>query len=145
NNTPESWGGYAINTRRKPFDDVRVRQALTLLQNRKQMIEKLFFNEYVPMNSYFPGTIYAKASNPENAYDQDAAIKLLADAGWNTRDAQGRLMKDGKPLEIELLYDNKQMETYLTVFQEDLRKVGITLNLRLVTFETQFKLTNTDR
>ena len=37
---------------------------------------------------------------------------------------------------MELIYYSKISEPPLTVFQEDLRKVGIALNLRLVTFET---------
>ncbi len=49
-------------------------------------------------------------------------------------------MKRGQPLEIEILYSSQPFERYWTVYQEDLRKVGITLNLRLVTPETRFKL-----
>jgi ABC-type oligopeptide transport system substrate-binding subunit len=41
---------------------------------------------------------------------------------------------------VEVLYARQVFEPWLTVFQEDLRKVGISLNLRLVTFETAFKL-----
>jgi microcin C transport system substrate-binding protein len=41
---------------------------------------------------------------------------------------------------MELLYSDKQSEPWLTIFQEDLRKVGIGLNLRLVTPETFFSL-----
>ena len=142
NNKPEGHQGFAINTRRQPFGDIRVRKALTLLLNRDLMLEKLFFNEYLPMNSYFAGTIYENPDNPRNLYDPQAALKLLAEAGWKDRDEQGRLTKGGKPLEIELLYDGKSFEPILTVYQDDLRKVGINLNLRLVTFETQFKLVN---
>jgi microcin C transport system substrate-binding protein len=39
-----------------------------------------------------------------------------------------------------MLYGSKTSEPSLTVYQEDLRKAGITLNLRLVTGETLFKL-----
>jgi microcin C transport system substrate-binding protein len=46
NSSPQGFNGFAINTRRKPFDDIRVRKALTLLLNRQLMIEKLFFNEF---------------------------------------------------------------------------------------------------
>ena len=57
-----------------------------------------------------------------------------------SRDAQGRLVKDGQPLQIEMMYTAKSLEPYLTVYQDDLRKVGINLNLRFVTPETQFQL-----
>jgi microcin C transport system substrate-binding protein len=67
-------------------------------------------------------------------------LQLLAEAGWKDRDAQGRLVKNGQPLAIEVLYSDKGSETWMTVYQEDLRKVGIAMNLRLVTPETLFKL-----
>lgn len=142
NSKPDGYNGFAINTRRKPIDDIRVRKALTLLFNRALIIEKIYLNEYLPMNSYYSGTVYENPNNPKNLYNPDEALRLLAEAGWKGRDSQGRLTKDGRPLELELLYPDKGSEIYLTVYQEDLRKVGITLNLRLVTFETQFKLMN---
>jgi ABC-type transport system substrate-binding protein len=110
------------------------------LLNRPLLIQKIFFNEYVPMNSYYAGGIYENPNNPKMEYDPQAAIQLLAEAGWKDRDAQGRLTKNGRPLTIELLYGDKGTETWLTIYQEDLRKAGITLNLRLVTGETLFKL-----
>ena len=58
-----------MNTRRPPFDDIRMRKAFALLLNRKEMLEKLFFNEYLPDNSYFPGTIYENPDNPKNEYN----------------------------------------------------------------------------
>jgi microcin C transport system substrate-binding protein len=140
NNYPSSTSFLAFNTRRTPWDDVRVRRALALLLNREQLIKTLFFNEYLPLNSFYPGTIYENPNNPKNPYDPQDALRLLGEAGWKERDQQGRLIKNGRPLQVELLYTNKQLERWLTVYQEDLRKVGIGLNLRLVTGETQFKL-----
>jgi microcin C transport system substrate-binding protein len=140
NDSPSGFGGLAFNTRKEPFNDIRVRKALTLLLNRQELISKLFFNEYVPLHSYHAGGIYENKNNPKNDYDPQGALKLLADAGWKDRDAQGRLTKNGQPLALELVYANKGQETWMTVYQEELRKVGIALNLRLVTPETSFKL-----
>ncbi len=140
NNYPSNIQFMAFNTRRQPWDDIRIRKAITMLLNREQLIQKLFYNEYLPINSYFPGTTYENPNNPKNRYNPQEALKLLADAGWKDRDGQGRLTKNGQPLQIELLYSDKGSETYLTVFQDDLRKIGITLNLRLVTGETGFKM-----
>ena len=50
---PEGLYGMVLNMRREPFSDVRVRKALALLLNRDLLIKQLFFNEYVPMISYF--------------------------------------------------------------------------------------------
>jgi microcin C transport system substrate-binding protein len=142
NNAPQGIEGFAFNTRQPPLDDIRVRKALTLLVNRQKMIEKLAFNQYTPQNSYFAGGVYENPSNPKNPYDPEAAVKLLAEAGWKDHDSQGRLVKNGQPLELEMLYASKPFETYLTVYQQDLRQVGISLNLRLITAEQQFQLMN---
>jgi microcin C transport system substrate-binding protein len=140
NNYPKSTQFLAFNTRRAPWDDIRVRKAFTLLLNRQQLIDTIFFKEYLPLNSFFPDTEYENPNNPKNLYDPQQALALLAEAGWKDRDAQGRLTKNGQPLQIELLYDDKGGERWLTIYQNDLRKVGITMNLRLVSPETQFKM-----
>jgi microcin C transport system substrate-binding protein len=140
NDNPSGVQGLAFNARKAPIDDVRFREAFAYLFNRKLLIEKLFFNEYIPLNSYYPGGLYENPGNPTMPYDPQTALKLLADLGWKQRDAQGRLVKDGRPLEVELLYYDKSSEPYLTIYQDDLRKVGIGLNLRLVTPETHFQL-----
>lgn len=140
NNYPQSTQFLAFNTRRAPWDDLRVRKAFTLLLDRQRLIDTLFFKEYVPLNSFFPATEYENPNNPKNSYDPQQAVALLAEAGWKDRDAQGRLTKNGQPLQIELLYDDKGGERWLTIYQDDLRKVGITLNLRLTSAETQFKM-----
>jgi microcin C transport system substrate-binding protein len=132
--------GIGFNMRREPFTDVRVRKALHLLLNRDLLIQKLFFNEYTPMNSYLPGGEYENPNNPKNTYDPQQALKLLADAGWNSRDGQGRLVKNGKPFSFEYIYADKGAERWLTIYQDDLRKVGITLNLRLISYETLLQL-----
>jgi microcin C transport system substrate-binding protein len=140
NNYPQSTQYLAFNTRRGPWDDLRVRKAFALLFNRQQLIDTIFFKEYEPLNSFYPGTEYENPNNPKNPYDPQQALMLLAEAGWKVRDAQGRLTKNGQPLQIELLYDDKGGEKWMTLYQNDLRKVGITLNLRLVSPETQFKM-----
>jgi microcin C transport system substrate-binding protein len=140
NNYPANKQYLSFNTRREPWSDIRVRKAFILLLNRDLLIKTLFFNEYLPQRSYFPGTVYENPNNPKNDYNPQEAIKLLAEAGWKDRDQQGRLVKNGRPLQIELLYASKGSERWLTVYQQDLRKVGIGLNLRLVNPETQFKL-----
>ena len=140
NHSPNGIQGLAFNTRRAPFDDVRVRKALSHLFNRAQMVEKLMYNQYELMHSYFPGSIYENPDNPQILYDPGIALELLAEAGWKERDSRGRLVKDGQPFEMEILYRQQSFERYFTIYQEDLRKVGINVNLRLVTPETQFTL-----
>ena len=140
NQEPQGIQAMAFNMRQPPFDDIRVRQAMNLLFNRQRLIENLFYNEYLPQNSIFPGGPYENPNNPRNEYNPQRAIELLAAAGWSERDSQGRLLKNGQPFNVELLYGQQTFEPILTVLQEDLRRVGISLNLRFVTFATLIKL-----
>ena len=140
NNDPQGIQGVAINTRREPFTDVRVRKALRHLFNRELMIEKLAFGEYVPMDSIYANSVYENKNNEKIAFDPQRGLQLLAEAGWKDRDSNGRLVKNGRPLNLSIVYSDQSSERFFTVFQEDLRKVGIALNLRLVTWETLVKL-----
>lgn len=140
NHNPAGLQGIAINTRREPYDDIRVRKALRHLFNRETMVEKLMYKEYLLMDSIYPGSVYENPNNEKVRYDPQKALQLLAEAGWKDRDSAGRLAKNGRPLNIEIVYGDQQSERFFTIYQEDLRKVGITLNLRLVTFETLVKL-----
>ncbi len=138
--SPNGIYGLAFNMRRKPFDDARIRKAMALLYNRDKLLEKLFYNEYFPMNSYFPGTVYENPDNEKIKYDPEKARELLAKAGWVKRNAQGILEKDGRPFSFTLLYGSQQSERHLTVYQQDLRRAGIDMKLKLINFAAMWKL-----
>ena len=140
NNNPQGLQGIAFNTRREPYNDIRVRKGLAHLFNRELMVQKMAFNEYSLMDSMFSGSIYENPNNEKIRYDPQKALQLLAEAGYKDRDSNGRLVKNARPLTLELVYADQASERYFTVYQEDLRKVGISLNLRFVTFETLLKL-----
>ena len=137
---PQGVQMLAFNTREAPFDNLRVRQAMTLLFNREQLIEKLFFDQYLPQNSIFAGSVYENTDNPRNKYNPQRASELLSEAGYTERNDQGVLLRNGQPLSVELIYGQQTSETFLTIFQEDLRRVGISLNLRFLTYATLIKL-----
>jgi ABC-type transport system substrate-binding protein len=92
------------------------------------------------MDSLFPFSVNENPNNEKVKFDPQKALQLLAEAGWKDRDSAGRLTKNGKPLALDLIYATQSFDRYFTVYQEDLRKVGITLNMRYVTFETLIKL-----
>jgi microcin C transport system substrate-binding protein len=103
-------------------------------------MEKLFFNEYIEMYSYFPGSIYENPENEKIVYDPEKASALLAEAGWGERNNEGILVKDGQPFTITALYYEKILERHLTIFQEDLKKAGIELKLQLMDWSAMLKL-----
>jgi len=138
---PIGTSGIAFNMRKPPFQDIRVRKAFAHLYNREKMMDKLFFNEYVYLDSFYPNSPYESPNNPKTRYDPDKAVELLEEAGWlqKNRDSDGWLVKDGKRFELSINYVQKSSERILTVFQEDLRDIGIKLNLKQVTWATDIK------
>ena len=74
---------YGLNTRLKPLDDRRVRQALIYAINREAIVEEAFDGRYVPARGILPpGT---QGFNPRLAgypWDPDLARRLLAEAGY---------------------------------------------------------------
>lgn len=75
----------ALNNRRKPLDDVRVRRAITHAINREGMIRQAFGGRGVPIGSHFaptdPGYLHLESLYPHNP---ETARALLADAGVQT-------------------------------------------------------------
>ncbi len=67
----------------KPFDDVRVRQALAIAIDRDAIADVLA-GTVTPAYQFLPPTMlgYDKDLNPEMAYNPDKARQLLADAGF---------------------------------------------------------------
>ena len=75
----------AINERRKPLDDVRVRRALAAAVDRKAVIAGAAEGLGVPIGShYVPGAFGYVDTTGTNPYDIDKAKKLLAEAGVKT-------------------------------------------------------------
>lgn len=129
-NAPMGTNGYAFNLRKPPFDDPRIRMAFAHLHNREAIIGKLLYNEYTPTNSYYSNSIYENPNNPVLKYDPARAQQLLAEAGWTTKNSQGILTKNGKPFVIEMGIP-KVIEKFVTPYQQELRKVGIDLQIKL--------------
>ncbi len=69
---PEKVRSFIFNTRRAPFDDIRVRKALTLLFDFEWANTNLFHGQYKRIRSYFPNSELA-ASGPPSAEE----LKIL--------------------------------------------------------------------
>lgn len=139
NSAPCGTMGFAFNMKKAPYDDLRVRKALTLLIDRDELLEKLMYNQYEKDNSYWPGGDYENKNNPKNDYNPNEALRLLAEAGWNERNEQGRLTKEGIPLDVELIYTSEGLERHLTLVQNTYLKAGVNLILRRLSPETAWQ------
>ncbi|MEI8139127.1 MAG: extracellular solute-binding protein [bacterium] len=127
NNEPTGFQGFAMNMRRPPFNDKRVRQAMALLLNRERMNSALMYNQYALSRSYYID-LYDTAHPCPNrafAFDKEQARRLLAEAGWKANPKTGLLEKDGKRFQFRFLERESVADKFLAIYAEDLRDVGI--------------------
>lgn len=99
----------AINCSKKPYDDIRVRQAMTHAVNKDVVIKVAMFGIGDPLNTPLSPNIKGFSKESEeigkrvNKYDPERAKKLLEEAGWKDIDGDGIREKDGQKLELEFL------------------------------------------
>ena len=144
NNAPKSYGFVGWNFRKEMFQDKNTRLALAHLLNREEMNKKFRYG----MSDLANGAVYIKSEyNPGNAaikFDPKKAQELLEKAGWTDKDKNGILEKtvNGKPTEFKftLLYPNKDVEKYWTLYRQDLKKAGIQMDLKYLEWNSFLKL-----
>ncbi len=61
---PEQTKGLIFNTRRAPFDDVKVREALNLFFDFEWANKNLYYDAYKRINSYYPNSELAASGEP---------------------------------------------------------------------------------
>jgi len=112
----------AINNKRKPLDDVRVRRAILAAIDRKAMIDGAVDGFGVPIGSFYtPGSLGYVDTTGINPYDPAKAKKLLAEAGITT------------PLELSLkLPPPPYARQGGEILAAQLAKVGITAKIENV-------------
>jgi ABC-type transport system substrate-binding protein len=120
-----SYIGY--NMRRPIFQDVRVRKALGMAINVQEIIDYVLYGQAERTTGPYPKQtpFYNPAVKPL-PYDPEGALRLLAEAGW-TRNAEGWLEKDGKPLAFTLITNlgNEVRKAVMVVAQNAWRRLGI--------------------
>jgi peptide/nickel transport system substrate-binding protein len=122
--------GYAVvflNLERPIFQEREVRQALLLASDRQRIIDQVLDGQAVPANApVMPLSWAYEEDMPQYAYDPEAAVALLEQAGWKDEDGDGVREKDDLRLEFTLLTNDD--ETRIQIINELTRQwaeVGI--------------------
>jgi peptide/nickel transport system substrate-binding protein len=116
----------AWNVQRKPFDDKRVRMALTVALNRGRVIEDVYLSQAQPMSGpFFPRMYGADPSLAPHPFDLDRAVKLLDESG-HPAGPNGRF-----PLRVIASTSQRTptIEEMLAIFRRDLAAIGIDMNV----------------
>lgn len=127
-----------FNLRHPLFQDARVRRALAHAIDSGQIVKGIVLGLGRPLSGPFPVTSWAYDPGvPPPAYSLEKARALLAEAGWKP-DAQGQLSKDGRPFAFTLMTNqgNKVRELCSEVIQQQLARIGIRVNIRIIEWST---------
>jgi len=131
NRAPIGFQGFAMNQRRFPFDDVRVRRAMAALLDRETMNRTMMSGAYFLLKSYYPDLYDERrpCGNELHAYDPAKAAALLAEAGWKRDPADGCLKKDGRRFAFSFLSRSSTEDKFLVMFDRELRNLGIAMSI----------------
>lgn len=113
-------GYLAFNVTKKPFDDVRVRKAVSMLLDKKAIVDAVYQGSGVPATNPIPPTMWSYNKEIEDyPVDLEKAKKLLAEAGYpNGFDTDLWAMPVQRPY-------NPNAKRMAEMMQADLAKAGI--------------------
>ena len=133
--------GYAFigwNNARAPFNDKRVRRAMTQLIWCEQILKYMMYD----IGTLTTGPFWPESPQYDRAlqpwpFDREAVRQLLKEAGWEDRKGTGWLENAaGKRFSFELSYPagNQETRDMVRVMTEEFRRMGIEMNSRAYTW-----------
>jgi ABC-type oligopeptide transport system substrate-binding subunit len=138
--------GFIFNTRRAPFDDIKVRRALNIIFDFDWVNKNFFYDKYerignslLRTGTYFPNTDLSyildtrmmKITTDRRLLLKEAN-KMLNDAGWIIKDGKRMNKETGEPMSFEILLDNPSDEKIALAYARNLKKMGIEPNVRIL-------------
>jgi peptide/nickel transport system substrate-binding protein len=119
----------ALNLEDPILKDVRVRRALAYAIDRRPVLHYLWRDQARPADSLLPPEHWAYQAGGAYEYDPERARKLLDEAGYS--------MKDGVRFHLTMKTSTEETTRLLAaVLQQQLREVGIALDIRSYEFAT---------
>ena len=117
---------YEFNTTKPPFDDVRVRRALSLAVDRKAIVERVSKSGEQPGYSLIPDDPDGFSPTQQFSYDIDKAKILLADAGYPNG--------EGFPA-VDILYNSQDNHRKIALAIQQMLAVNLNIQVGLLNQE----------
>ncbi|MDH7578902.1 MAG: ABC transporter substrate-binding protein [Bacillota bacterium] len=123
-----------FNLNRPELSDKRLRMALSMAIDKKKITETVHENLAQPAKTLIPPELIFSAANEMQgfSYDSAKAKELLQEAGYQDTDNNGYVDKDGKDLELKLVYTHEFEPSYegmALAIADYYRAIGIKINL----------------
>jgi len=116
---------YIYNVTKKPFDDVRVRKALSMAIDRQELVEKVLKAGDIPTGGLVP-PMGGYVTDKGNTFNVAAAKKLLADAGY----------PDGKDFpKFTLIYNTSARHKTISEWVQQQWKINLGIDVELQNLE----------
>lgn len=137
-----------LNHKREIFKNVKLRQAISLLIPRNDILKyKLKDTAVLSVGMFSPAFADMHEAKAVEVYDVNLARKFISEAGYK-KNSKGILEKDGKELELDWkVNNNKASIEVVEVIQHFLEKEGFKINMSIQewgTYMSAFKSGNFD-
>ncbi|TDE12170.1 ABC transporter substrate-binding protein [Jiangella asiatica] len=122
-----------FNVNRPPFDDVAVRQAISLAIDREALVDGVLAGSGTPAYALAPEDIGLTGLVATQEFDLAEAGEVLDAAGW-VEGADGIRTKDGDRLAFALGYytSRAELEPLATIIRDQLTEIGIEVKLESI-------------
>jgi peptide/nickel transport system substrate-binding protein len=121
--------GLIWNTRRAPFDDVRMRRALTMALDRQQMLDAYVYGFGELADGPVPASHPLAVTVPRIPFDRAGARALLDSLGW-TMGEGGVRRRQGRTLDFAISTVGSSDNVLEQLIQADLAAVGVRVRIR---------------
>lgn len=147
NLSPKPYGYLGWNLQRPLFADRNVRQGLYHALNRAEINKKFRYEmSLLATGPWYQQSEYADPSVKPVEFDLVKAAALFKKAGWADSDKDGVLDKviDGKKTDFRfsLFHSNKDNEKYWILYQSDLKKIGVDLQIQMLEWPALVRAAN---
>ncbi|MEC7277016.1 MAG: ABC transporter substrate-binding protein [Bdellovibrionota bacterium] len=147
NLAPKGYTFIGWNLKNDLFKDRDIRLALYHLIDREKMIEKYDYGLTLPaIGPWYLQSMFADKSVKPIPFDPKKALQILRKNGWKDTDGDQILDKviNGKktPFRFTILEPLKEYTKYLVTFQQDAKKAGIDVQIKVVEWNTFITLLN---
>jgi peptide/nickel transport system substrate-binding protein len=129
-----------LNNEQAPFDDPRVRLAVSHAMDRQGLIDAVLLGYGEPAAGMIPPWHPFNPGADAIPHDLEAARRLLAEAGWEDSNGDGLVDRGGQPLRFTLiLSEDRTRQDLATVLQQQFRRAGMEVRLQVMEFQTMLQ------